>query len=199
MNRDDFEDSSSLYILGKEFIIVIVVISSALSFTLGYYVGKSSENKKAEFVSEMSEITPLPQEQEPLSIVSAVLEEIPQDYEQPIEQSREYKQTDKEKSVLSKTIKARQRIKKPIKQTGQKIIYTVQMAAFKNAVEAENFKAKYDKKGYMTYIVISKNKRNEKIHKIRTGEFKGRKDAEILSLKLKKTEGLNTFVTFKGK
>ena len=74
--------------------------------------------------------------------------------------------------------------------------YTVQVGAIKNEAEAENLKAKLEKKGYKTYITVSKNKKREKIYKVRTGEFRERKDAEILSLKLKKTEGLNTFVTF---
>ena len=42
MNNPDFhKERSSLQLLGKEFMIVVVVLFSALSFTLGYFVGKS--------------------------------------------------------------------------------------------------------------------------------------------------------------
>lgn len=78
-----------------------------------------------------------------------------------------------------------------------KIVYTVQIGAFKSEAEAENIRAKYDKKGYKAYIIISHEK-NKKIYKVRTGEFREKKDADILSLKLRKTEGLNTFVTFRN-
>jgi cell division septation protein DedD len=78
------------------------------------------------------------------------------------------------------------------------LIYTVQLGAFKNETEAENFITIYDKKGYKPYITVSRNKKNEKIYRIRSGEFKERKSAEILAMKLKKTEGLNTYVTFKN-
>jgi cell division septation protein DedD len=57
-------------------------------------------------------------------------------------------------------------------------------------------RAKLLGKGYRTYIDISTNgKKHEKIYKIRTGEFKDRKEAELLAVKLKNTEGLKTFVT----
>lgn len=57
-------------------------------------------------------------------------------------------------------------------------------------------KTKLEKKGYKTYITLSTNKKkHEKIYKIRTGEFDDKKEAEMLALKLKKTEGLNAFVT----
>ncbi len=47
MSDADFhKDRSSSQLLGKEFIIVVVVIFSALSFTLGYFVGKSGDRRE---------------------------------------------------------------------------------------------------------------------------------------------------------
>src|SRR4030067_1413981 len=65
MNNPDFnKDRSSLQLLGKEFIIVVVVIFSALSFTLGYFVGKSGIDRKSGNPSQAAEMIPIPQKQE---------------------------------------------------------------------------------------------------------------------------------------
>lgn len=245
MNDSDFEDKSTAYMIGKEFFIVIVVVFSALSFTLGYFVGKNSADKKTESGQQMSEVTPSTQKQEVPPVKPEAHEEITRDYNQTTEKTEDTKQQEQQPSPSAEkkdTVPAGEKGKKidtpkadilkqpqpqqnktaPAKQknvtaspvSGEtktegkhtenikpspgEIIYTVQLGALKNAAEAENFKTKFDKKGYKTYITISTNRMNEKIYKIRAGEFKEKKDAEILSLKLKKTEGLNTFVTFKN-
>ncbi|MFZ2198614.1 MAG: SPOR domain-containing protein, partial [Thermodesulfovibrionales bacterium] len=77
-------------------------------------------------------------------------------------------------------------------------LYTVQMAAFKSASEAKSFSKKHAKKGLKTYITTSKDKNKVKIYKVKTGEFRDRKSAEVMSLKLNKTEKLKSFVTLKS-
>jgi cell division septation protein DedD len=77
-------------------------------------------------------------------------------------------------------------------------VYTVQLGALKKAGEAKRLRAKFEKKGYKTFLVITMNKKHEKIYKIRVGEFRKKKEAEILALKLRKTEGLKAFVTVKN-
>ena len=74
--------------------------------------------------------------------------------------------------------------------------YTVQAGAFKNSDEADALKTKMSKKGYKSYITTAKTKKQETLHKVMVGEFKTRKEAEVLSIKLKNSEGLRTFVTF---
>lgn len=206
MNDRELKYKSSTYILGKEFIIVIVVFSSAVSFTLGYFVGKSTRVRNPESSSQLTEVTPLPQEHELPSVSaerpgkqqqnSPVSDYHRQDSEQqrgslPAETKAEapsVRTADKTRPTMS-----------GIKQREQEIIYTVQIAAFKNAVEAEKIKEKYSKKGYDTYVTVSRLKGDDKIYKIRAGEFRDRKDAELLALKIKRTEGLNPFVTFRNK
>jgi cell division septation protein DedD len=87
----------------------------------------------------------------------------------------------------------------PVAQPKQtfKDTYTVQLGALKNASEAKKVRHKFEKKGYKTYLSVTRNGKHQKIYKIRVGEFKEKKDAEVLALKLKKVEGLNTFVTVK--
>ncbi len=86
----------------------------------------------------------------------------------------------------------------PQPKQSSKEVYTVQLGALKNAAEAKKLRQKFEKKGYKTYLSAAKGKKHEKIYKIRVGEFKERKEAEVLALKLKKTEGLNAFVTVKN-
>lgn len=222
MNKSDFEDKLPSSFIGKEVIIVTVVIFSALSFTLGFFVGKSTVNKSPAPAAQITEIPPSLQKQEPLSEQPVAHEETSQHTLSATEQSQKNTQAEQQNSdvlIRGKDIKSVKEIsKKPLNEqamqdkesgsshepsakskiTKKTIIYTVQLGAFKNVSEAENFRNEYDKKGYRTYTVISENKKREKIYKIRTGEFNEKKDAEIFSLKLKKTEGVNSFVAFKS-
>ncbi|HZV47810.1 MAG TPA: SPOR domain-containing protein [Thermodesulfovibrionales bacterium] len=74
--------------------------------------------------------------------------------------------------------------------------YTVQAGAFKNPEEADALKTKMSKKGYKSFVTTAKTKKQETLHKVMVGEFRNRKEAEVLSIKLKNSEGLRTFVTF---
>ena len=74
--------------------------------------------------------------------------------------------------------------------------YTVQVGAFKNAEEADALRNKMSKKGYKAFVTAAKTKKQEILHKVMVGEYKTRREAEVLSVKLKNSEGLRTFVTF---
>jgi cell division septation protein DedD len=62
-NSDFHKNSSSLQLLGKEFIIVIVVIFSAVSFTLGYFVGKDGMDSTQKNLPQAAELAPVQQAQ----------------------------------------------------------------------------------------------------------------------------------------
>ncbi len=206
MNYNDLDDKPSLFILGREFIIVIVVIFSGLSFTLGYFVGKMTKGEDTSVPSQTAEAPAAPQKPDALSVLPDSRQP-----DQPAAQSQETQistdpRVSTERKAADETIPAKTDEQKPAAPgvspaqgtKDKEIIYTVQLGAFKSSADAENFKTNFDKKGYKTYIMLSKNSKNEKIYKVRTGEFRNRKDADILSLKLKKNENLNTFVTFKN-
>ena len=232
MNNPDFnKERASLQLLGKGFMIVVVVVFSALSFTLGYFVGKY-ENP-----SQAAELAPIPQKQETVALSQPQPAAVAENKDtQPAEATAngpaqalpkepfvidEAKKTEPLKAsppVKEKTaaqLVTQQLPKEPVKDTAKKPeaqdssaltdsqksdepVYTVQMAAFKSASEAKSFSKKHAKKGLRTYITTSKDKNKVKIYKVKTGEFRDRKSAEVMSLKLNKTEKLKSFVTLKN-
>lgn len=232
MNNPDFhKERASLQLLGKEFLIVVVVIFSALSFTLGYFVGKYGNPSQA------AEMAPIPQKQEPAALPQPQPAAVAENKDtQPAEATAigpaqavpkepfvidEAKKTEplkvsppvKEKTAAQ--LVTQQLPKEPVKDTAKKPeakdssasadsqksdepVYTVQMAAFQSSSEAKSFSKKHAKKGLKTYITTSTGKNKVKIYKVKTGEFRDRKSAEVMSLKLNKTEKLKSFVTLKS-
>ena len=243
MNNPDFhKDRSSLQLLGKEFMIVMVVIFSALSFTLGYFVGKSGVDKKAENPSQTADMIPIPQKQETVALPQpqtisvaenkntqqaigvTANEPVQTQQKEPLVSVEPKKPepvkaatTAKEKPALQHVAQpaTQQLPKEPSKEPGKKPQlkessvskdssnpggprYAVQMAAFRSASEAKSFSNKQAKNGFKTYITTSTGKNKVKIYKVKSGEFRDRKSAELMSLKLNKNEKLKTFVTLKS-
>ncbi len=218
MNDNEFAEKPFGFMLGKEFIIVLVIIFSGLSFTLGYFVGKSNAPKpepalqavessgqlqKQEMppappspaiapASEQTQARPplqlavLPPMKEPASQIVPITEK-------PVQQ----KKSAEPQIVKPAAEKPAQKVEPASALETKSALYTVQIGAFRNVVEAKHLKAKFDKKGYKSFISAGKNKKSQKIFKVKTGEFKEKKEAEVLALKLKKTEGLQTYVTLK--
>jgi len=247
-NPDLHKDRPSLQLLGKEFIIVVVVIFSALSFTLGYFVGKSGTDGKSGNPTQAAEIIPIPQKQETATPPQPQSESVAENKNTPPAEATakepaqalqkgplviiEAKKpepvkaapTAKEKPPLHPVGQQvaqpateqlpKEPIKESIKEPGKKPeakdssvsenstkpgpLYTVQIAAFKSASEARSFSKKHAKNGLKTYITTSTGKNKVKIYKVKSGEFRDKKDAEVMSLKLNKTGNLKTFVTLKS-
>jgi DedD protein len=76
----------------------------------------------------------------------------------------------------------------------KKETYSVQAGAFFNSKDAETLKATLRKKGYTVYIQSTKTPEGKTIYRVRVGKFKDKKAAELLALRLKKTEGIDAFV-----
>ena len=244
MNDDEFSEKPSGFILGKEFIIVLVIIFSGLSFTLGYFVGKSGTQKPEPALQavespdqrqkqEMPPAPPLPalapateQTQAGSPLQQAVLPPIKEPVSQlvPVTEKPARQQTTNETKTKLTEVKEKEQQTNPVsvqqqsaesqiakpapEKSAEKVepasalesksaIYTVQIGAFKNIAEAKHLKEKFDKKGYKSFISSGKNQKAQKIFKVNTGEFKEKKEAELLALKLTKTEGLQTYITMK--
>ncbi|MBI4684269.1 MAG: SPOR domain-containing protein [Nitrospirae bacterium] len=183
---------------GRKIIILIVVITSSLSFSLGYFVGKSVSN---ELPSSTQIITPAPtpetepqQEKSPAVREQALQDNQPQSASVP--QQIEMEKEQKASEPKTKTSEPKSEPKKEIIPQAA-VIYTVQVGAFKSSADAEELENTLKKKGYEAYIKQS-TARNSKVFKVRTGEFASKKDAEVLAIKLKNKDGLKAFVTFKN-
>jgi cell division septation protein DedD len=218
MNDQGRREDASVRIVGREFIIIIVVVFSSLSFALGFFVGKNNAEKKADYVVQAA-AKPVDAEQPQTPAASQLQpanpERRPLNEEAPVQDKKTVQQTESGNGGGKPGIEHREAVsdlpkgakkreagesaetigKSDSKPGGNETTYTVQLGALKNAAEARRLKTKYVKKGYKIYITASKDKQKEKIFKVRSGEFKEKKDAEIFALRLKKNEGLAAFVT----
>ncbi len=226
MNGEARKEDALVRIVGREFIIAVVVVFSSLSFTLGYFVGKNNAEKKPEPVVQAlpnpadvgpqqagPAAQPQPQRsegqtssgdipfqdvktaQKTVSLPSGESHNEGKTAEMPKEAvNNMHKEAPKREPVESSQADNRSHLKS----VANDVVYTVQLGALKNAEEARQLRVKYAKKGYKTFITVSRSKNKAKIYKVRTGEFREKKDAEILALRLKKNEGLSAFVTVKN-
>ncbi len=203
MSGGDYRNRPSLHIPGKEFLIVIVVVFSSLSFTLGYFVGKSNKEVSP------GPTLPIAETASPQKGLETGNAQPPAEAPDQTDHSVTAKVVGNDKPAAATPDKPasapgnseKAAAAKPSSSKGNlqrsRISYTVQIGALSNETDAESFRVKYEKKGYKAYVVPARNRRGETIYKIRIGEFDSRKNAELLSVRLRKTEGLNTFVTFK--
>lgn len=189
MRYGSFKGRQKESVPGRKLIIAIVIFTSALSFTLGYFVGKAvlKENQPLGIESQR-QIIAIPPQQE---TAPALQEQQVQDKEQPIADNPQ-SPVNPDSLESSKSLSS---LNRPVQNA---VIYTVQAGAFKNLKDAETLRHKLESKGYKAYIKKSVAAKGIKIFKVRTGEFMDKKDAEVVALKLKKAEGLKTFVTLKN-
>jgi cell division septation protein DedD len=212
MNNPDFKEKTRTALPGRGFLIMIVIFFSSISFVLGYFVGKNTAERGPKVFSQVTEPLPAPGSGER---GQASPEKMALTAERDTVRLPEGKQPDTQAEMQLSTTPAKNPSRDNSKEISHEthtgntssefsgrpqqephITYTVQLGALKSASEAKKMRAKLLGKGYRTYIDISTNgKKHEKIYKIRTGEFKDRKEAELLAVKLKNTEGLKTFVT----
>ncbi|MEW6066827.1 MAG: SPOR domain-containing protein [Nitrospirota bacterium] len=207
----NLKEDPSIFFISKWIIIVGIMIITAISFTLGYFVGK---NIHAPVAVEKSSF-PMSMQQESFEPKPVSITEKESLSEQPatqqIQPSRETSKN-KESPTKQQTQKTIEKLKTQQKQETKQNNkaskttnptkksparkYTVQVGAFKNISDANTLKEKLEKKGYNIYVIYSEAKQDGSLYKVMIGKFNTRKEAEILSLKLKKSEKLQSFVTF---
>ncbi len=198
MKRTEIKEMSSVFYIGKWTVIIAILITSSLSFTLGYFVGKSFQPP----VVNQTTVIPVQESAEQKNIESEKKEALVRQPEQ-TQKPQETQQTVKaqqaqetKKTQITKETKQTTETKET-KKTLKTRKYTVQTGAFKDISDANALKSRLDKKGYKTYIAPTETKTHKKLYKVMVGDFVTRKEAEVLSIKIKKAEGLKTFVTFK--
>jgi cell division protein FtsN len=184
MKKADLKEKSSAFVIGRGLIIAVILFTSSISFIIGYFVGKSTP-KEGPAIRSLQE-NPKDMSALPLDVTSQQKDQ-PQDIA-PSEEERTQKTTGEINTEAKNTQQLQQ---------SSKIMYTVQVGAFKDAPEAESLKVRLDKKGFKASVLPSESKREGRLYKVWVGEFATKKEAEILSLKIKKTVGLQAFVTFK--
>jgi len=195
----------------RKLIIAIVVLTSALSFSLGYFVGGAGDKgKQPEYqiiAAPKLEAIPQVQEHPPLADAPGNAPQIAS-----ASGGASQPQIEEEKAPPQKPL-VESSLRLPVQPVVQKepsepkvetdnshqddIKYTVQAGAFKNLKEAETLKHKLETKGYKAYIKKYAKSKNPKLYKVRTGEFTAKEEAAALALKLK-NEGLKAFVTLKN-
>ncbi len=224
MNGGNVNERGPMQRAGKEFVIVMVILFSSLSFTLGFFVGKKSGRNDAggtpQSVALPEASGQAPQNATAQDMPPAAVEVMPsrdmtrdrptgEDVQIPPPagpaaamktgtdgKARQVpdaaakgpaEEIKKGKTVLSET-----RRTDPAKGGAE---FSVQLGALKNSAEAKRLKNKYAGEGYSTYITVVSGKNKEKIYKVKAGKFRERKDAELLSVKLKKNGAIHAFVT----
>jgi cell division septation protein DedD len=227
MNEEDYPEKPSGFLFGKEFIIVLVIVFSGMSFTLGYFVGKNTAGTAANSLQAAEGIMqqnrpdlpsalparaqPQPTETAPAVVPSQGIspESAPATVTSkqandenagtaPQEQLQAVVQQKHTPPVASGIENTAAKTAPESRSDEKNRLYAVQIGAFKSSEEAKQLKTRFEKKGYTSFVSVVKDKKGNKIYKVKTGEFSDKKDADVLALKLKKTEGLHTYVTTKS-
>ncbi|NWF97453.1 MAG: SPOR domain-containing protein [Nitrospirae bacterium] len=221
--RQEIKEKPSTIYIGKGIIISALIITASLGFTLGFFTGKSFRPNNSELSEISKNTTPenfletaqpsstnqqennTTQVTEPLNSNSTTTNQQIQSSQtiqsdkgqiqtktQPLTQEQQNNQNEKSKTSHSTNTESSNK-------NGKSKKYTVQVEAFKNQDAAEELKDKLSKKGYKVVVVLSDKRKNNKLYKVLVGEFSTRKEAEIMSIKIRKFEKLqHAFVTFKN-
>lgn len=203
--RDSVPKPRPFLISGRLILIIVTVAAATAGFLLGYFVGKSSTSSQqapqAQPLNPGISQTALPQQTPAQSKIEA--------QPAPAETPSAKNETDKDaKNVVPEpktgnsdtatAENAKDAKRDPSPATDEapaSTIYTVQAGAFKSKKEADSLRHRLETKGYKAYIKKAANSKGASVFKVRTGEFTEKKKAEMLAVKLKKTEGLDSFVT----
>lgn len=78
-----------------------------------------------------------------------------------------------------------------------KKLYTVQVGAFKNLLNAKALQDRLDSNGYDVSITTVTTQNGESLHKVQIGELEKLKKAELLAEEIRTLMGLDTYITTK--
>jgi cell division septation protein DedD len=201
MKQADLKEKSSVFVIGKGIIVIVLSGIASLSFLLGFFVGKISHPPEMDQPSALTaggnaeEIKPVSSEQKTLPQQADPLQHAGE-----MQAPHDAVQTEAANTVpaVSETQGALETKKSDETRVSDKVKkYTVQVGAFRSASDADAFRSKLDKKGYKAFLMELKAKNNEPLYRVAVGAFSTRDEAELLALRIKKSEGLKTFVTLR--
>jgi len=203
MKKTDLKEKSSVFYVSRTIIMISVIIISAIGFTLGFFVGKNFRSPADMHASGNPQKEPAVQQnsvntQKEITGQQTPEAQIPVEIQKPQENknAKEAKPIEKAKEMIPSQAALKAGESQETRNSTSSRKYTVQVGAFKNSSDAHALMLKLDKKGYHAAVIMTKAK-NERIFKVLVGEFNAREEAEVFSIKLKKTEGLKAFVTFR--
>lgn len=183
MKKVSLKEKSPTLLIGRGLIIIAILITSSLSFMLGYFVGKVT-TKENPAIKQLQE-----------SMRDNTIQTLEAQSQQQVRSQASDSSPGSELQTTESRKEATQESQQAQKQTN--IIYTVQVGAFKDSSDADALAERLENKGYKTYMAISESKKEGGLYRVWIGKFSTRKEAEIQSMKIKKAEGLQAFVTVK--
>ena len=176
-------------------IFIIVISFSVLNyFVLKSPTDKCPDNKSLKEPLQKEEPIKQVQSQAPLPIEEPVLKETPIEQVKPQAAALPKKEVSRTAGKKPKEKKQEKPIQPP---KPSKTIFTVQVGAFSALSHARFLKERLHKKRYAAYITSSTSIKEGKLYKVWIGKFSNREKAEILCKEIKKTEGLQAFVTLR--
>lgn len=156
-------------------ITVLVVVSSA-SFTLGFFVGKSTTGPKTVSEASPTTVTPPAAERQPEETLKPVIEVPPRPDPEAMRGDHPAPPG-------------------PAEAEGTANSFSVQVGAYSESADAEKIRDEFRQKGYNAYIVRSAEGDQKTIYRVRIGDFPSKADARRMVLELKRREDANAYVT----
>lgn len=180
---------------GRVILIIITVTAATGGFILGYYVGKSVPSSPPKPVAETQppHSTALPAEGQTVNSSAKTEQSSSKEPANPPAEGKEVKAQPQAATPAAPALSEKTDIEE-----AKKVSYTVQVGASRSLKGAEALKRTLENKGHKAYIKKETNSKKQAIFKVRVGEFENKEDAKVFALKLKKTEGFQTFVSLKN-
>jgi cell division protein FtsN len=166
---------------GRLITIVILTAVSGGSFTLGYFVGRTTASPEGggRVIEAYEKSVETGQEPATAKGSQEAVAEEPSILKSNLDVAPKGRQASREELKVKK--------RSPKKQAQR--TYSVQAGVFKEKTYAESFALKLKKRGYGAFLQSSGN-----VYVVKVGKFKNKADADALALTLKEAEGIEGFV-----
>lgn len=211
MKQADLKEKSSVFVIGKGIIVIVLTGIASLSFLLGFFVGKISRPPEMNQPSAITdrgnaeESNPVSTEQKTLpqqaGEMHATYDAGQRDETKAIQTVSETQvapqpQASQQTNELQKRgVNSQNRENQGSNAASETKKYIVQVGAFRKASDADALRSKLGKKGYKAFLIELKTKNIGPLYRVAVGSFSTRNEAELLAVQMKKSEGLKTFVT----